>query len=82
MGFNVPHIDIREYIDFSSRSLPALFWLSSYVTSHYLAVAPQSGAKQNSYCTVYYITLDPSCEARRASKNLKKIVEVRVGRQK
>jgi hypothetical protein len=41
-------------------------------------VAPQSGAKQIFYCTVYYITLYSSCEAQRASKNLKKIVKDRV----
>jgi hypothetical protein len=38
--------------------------------------------KQNFYCTVYYITLKSNCEAQRASKNLKKIVEDRVGSQK
>ncbi len=38
--------------------------------------------KQKFYCTVYYITLISNCEAQRASKNLKKIVEDRVGRQK
>jgi hypothetical protein len=45
-----------------------LFWLSSYVTSHCLAVAAQSGAKEKNYSTVYYITLNSNCEARRASK--------------
>ncbi len=34
------------------------------------------------YRTVYYITLNSNCEAQRASKNLKKIVEDRVGSQK
>ncbi len=38
--------------------------------------------KQNVYCTVYYITLNWNCEAQRPSKNLKKIVEDRVGSQK
>jgi hypothetical protein len=38
-------------------------------------VAPQSGAKQNFYCAVYYITLNSNCEAQRASKKIKKIVE-------
>ncbi len=38
-------------------------------------MVPQSGTKQNFYCTVYYITLKSNCEAQRASKNLKKIVE-------
>ena len=38
--------------------------------------------KQIFYCTVYYITLNSNCEAQRASKNLKKIVEGRVGSQK
>ncbi len=74
-------IDIREYID-CSLAQPALFWLSSYVTDHWLAVAPQSGAKQNFYCTVYYIILNSNCEAQRASKNLEKqIVEDRVKSQ-
>jgi hypothetical protein len=35
-------------------------------------MAPQSGAKQNFYCTVYYITLNSNCETQRASKTLKK----------
>jgi hypothetical protein len=35
-----------------------LFWLSSYVASCHLAVAPQSGAKDQLYITVYYITLN------------------------
>ncbi len=62
--------------------LPALFWLSNYVASHRIDVAPQSGAKQICYCTIYYITLSSNCEAQRASKNLKKIVEDRVKSQK
>jgi hypothetical protein len=32
-------------------------------------VAPQSGAKDQYYCTLYYITLNSNCEAQRASKN-------------
>ncbi len=42
-------IDIREYIDCSlarPACLPALFWLSSYVADHCLAVVPQAGAEQ------------------------------------
>ena len=35
----------------------------------------------NFFCTVYYITLNSNCEDQRASKNLKKIVEDRVGSQ-
>ncbi len=38
--------------------------------------------KENFYCTVYYITLNSNCEAQRASKNSKKIVEDTVGSQK
>ena len=38
--------------------------------------------KQTFYCPVYYITLNSNREAQRASKNLKKIVEDRVGSQK
>jgi hypothetical protein len=40
-----------------------LFWLSSYVTSCHLAEAPQFGANDHFYCTVYSIT-------RRVSNNL------------
>jgi hypothetical protein len=45
-------------------------------------MAPQSGAKQEFYCTVCYITLNSNCEAWRASKNLKKNAEDRVRSQK
>jgi hypothetical protein len=38
-----------------------------------LSAAPQSGAKEQVYCTVYYITLNSNCEVQRASKNLKKL---------
>jgi hypothetical protein len=41
-------------------------------------VAPQSGAKQDFYCTVYYISLNSNCEANGTPKNLKNIVEDRV----
>jgi len=37
---------------------PALFLFKNYVTSHCLALAPQSGAKDQFYYTVYYITLN------------------------
>jgi hypothetical protein len=47
--------------------------LSSYVASHHLAVVPQSGAKDEFYCTVYYIILNSNCEDQRVSKNLKNI---------
>jgi hypothetical protein len=47
-----------------------LFWLSSYATSHHLALAPQSGAKDQFYFAVYYITLNSNCEAQGVSKNL------------
>ncbi len=33
-------------------------------------VAAQSGANENFYCTVYYITLNSNCEAQRTSKNV------------
>jgi hypothetical protein len=58
-----------------------LFWLSSYVTSHYLAVVPQSGAKEQFLNTVCYITLISNCEAQRSSKDLKKSVEDKVKSQ-
>jgi hypothetical protein len=44
-------------------------------------VAPQSGAKEIFYCTVYYITINSNCAAKRASKKLK-TVEDRVKSQK
>jgi hypothetical protein len=39
-------------------------------------VAPLSGAKQNFFSTLYYITLKTNCEAERASKNLKKMYKI------
>jgi hypothetical protein len=41
-------------------------------------MVPQSGAREQFYCTVYYITLNSNCEALRASK----IVEDKVRSQK
>jgi hypothetical protein len=41
-------------------------------------VAPQSGAKDEFYCTVNNTTLNSNCEAHRVSKNLKKLVDDRV----
>jgi hypothetical protein len=52
------------------QSLP-VFWFSSYVASHQIAVALQSCAKDKFYCTVYYI--NSNCEAQKLAKNLKKI---------
>ncbi len=49
-------------------------------TDH-LAVVPQSGAKDQLYSTVYYITLNTLCVTQRAYKNLKKNVEDRVRSQ-
>jgi hypothetical protein len=51
----------KFYVDHRHKRihrLSALFWKSSYVSGHCLAVAPQSGVKQIFYCTVYYITLN------------------------
>jgi hypothetical protein len=69
LGANHRHKRIHKTAH--QRSLLALFWLSSYFTSHCLAVVPQSGAKE--HCTVYYIAVNLNCEAQRASKNWKKI---------
>jgi hypothetical protein len=52
-SFLIFTIDIREYIDWSLAQPPALFWLSCYVTSHCLAVVPQSSAKQRKI--FYYV---------------------------
>jgi hypothetical protein len=54
------------------HSLPAMVWLSSYVSSHCLAMLPQSVAKEKKYCTVYYKTLYSNCEAQKASKILRR----------
>jgi hypothetical protein len=54
-----------------------MFWLSSYVAGHHLAVAPQSGEKDQFYGTVYCITLNSNCEAQGVFKNLKKYIEDR-----
>jgi hypothetical protein len=56
--------------------------LGSYVASHHLAVVPQSGAKDQFYCTLYYITLKSNCEAQGVPKNLKKIVDNIINLQK
>jgi hypothetical protein len=53
-------------------SPPALFWLSSYVTSYHLPVVPQLDLKDEFYCAAYFITLDSSCEAQRASKKIRR----------
>ncbi len=45
-----------------------LVLVSSYVDSLHLAVAPQSGAKDQFYCTVYYLNLNSNCEAQGVSK--------------
>ncbi len=44
-------------------------------------MVPQLGAKDQFYGIIYYITLNSNCEAQRASKNLKKIVEDRIRSQ-
>jgi hypothetical protein len=53
--------------------LAALFWLSSYFASHHLAVVPQSGAKDQFYFIIYYITLNLNCQTQGVSKNLRKM---------
>jgi hypothetical protein len=52
------------------------FWLSSYVASQDLAMAPQSSAKDQFYCTVYYITLNPICATQSFFKILKKMWKI------
>jgi hypothetical protein len=50
--------------------------LGSYVNSHFLAVAPQLGAKEKKI-TFCYITLKSNREAQRASENfLKKMYKM------
>ncbi len=64
-----PCIDIRELIDCSLVWPCAMFWLSRYVASHHLAVAPQSNFKDQFYFTAYYTTFNWNCEAQRIKKN-------------
>jgi hypothetical protein len=56
--------------------------LISYVTGHHLGVAPQSVAKDQFYCTLFYITLKSNCEAQGVPKNLKKIEDNIINLQK
>ncbi len=56
--------------------------MSSYIASHHLAVASQSGTKEQFYYTVYYKNLNSNCEAQWASKIFEKIVEEWVRSQK
>jgi hypothetical protein len=46
-----------------------MFWLSSYITSHHIAVGSQSGSKDQFNCTVYCLTLNSNSEAEREPKN-------------
>jgi hypothetical protein len=43
-----------------------------------LIVPPQSGEKDQFYCTVYYPTLNSNCEAQGVSKNLEKLKKMMV----
>ncbi len=61
-------------------SLPALFWLSSYVPSYHLAVALQSGAICQFYCTSYSTTLKQIVKLR-VLKSLKNVAEDRLKNQ-
>jgi len=54
-----------------------LLWLSSYVASHCLALAPLR-CKRKKYCTVNYINSNLNCESQRIYKKIEKIVEDRV----
>jgi hypothetical protein len=56
-----------------AKPAPGLFLLSGYVASHHLAVVPQSGAKDQFYCTVCHITLSKNCEDQGVSKKMKNI---------
>jgi hypothetical protein len=81
--FNCCHviIGIKAYVNGSFAQPVSLVLLCSYVTSHCLAVVPQSGEKQNFYCTVYHITLNSNYQAQRASKFWEKIVEAKINAQ-
>jgi hypothetical protein len=67
-----------EYID-CTLALPCFGWVVMLPAN--TAVAPQSGTKDQFYCTVYYITFNSNCEAQGVSRNLKKNVQDRVRSQ-
>jgi hypothetical protein len=48
-----------------------MFWLSSYVTSHHLAMVLKTSAKGQYHNTIYAITLNPICVPQVVSKILK-----------
>ncbi len=50
--FNHRHKRIDRLL-IGGACLPALFWLSSYVARHHLAMTPQIDAKYQVYCTFY-----------------------------
>jgi hypothetical protein len=62
---------IREYIDCSLARPASLVLVESWSPQWPLSVAPQSCAKDQFDCTVYYITLNWNCEAQRVPKNEK-----------
>ncbi len=56
---SLDYIILKNHIETAHwHGPPALFGLSSYVASHCLALAPQSGTKEQFHCAVYYITLN------------------------
>jgi hypothetical protein len=56
-----------------------LFWFSSYVHRHHLALVLQSSAKDQFYSSVYYKIFNSIFVVQRSAKNFKKIVEDRFG---
>jgi hypothetical protein len=47
----------------------AMFWLGSYVASPRLAVVPQSGAKDQFYCSCLPHNVNLNCKTQKVSEN-------------
>jgi hypothetical protein len=56
LAYLMSHINKTKNV--VTMSIFELNHCSSYVASHHLAVAPQSGAKDQIYCKVYNITFN------------------------
>ncbi len=67
MTLSITALDIRtlSIMTLGAKTLS----LMTLCASHHLAVASQTGAKDQFCCTVDYITLNSNCEAHRVSKN-------------
>ncbi len=66
-------IGIREYINCSLAQPAYQVLVEQLCHKHHLAVAQQSGAKDQLYFSANYITSNSNCEAQRVSKMFENI---------